>query len=113
MFKREYLIKKIQRNVKAFVGMDSTVVTASVLIFKVEYKFFKWCVFTKYEVKRHIPYIDDPFFDGEYATNNNLRTLEKMLMAEAETFIEECKMNTMFDDLFEIGNGNGSKKLDR
>ena len=37
-----------------------------------------------FEVKIYVPYIDDPYYDGEYATNRYLSTISVKIRAEME-----------------------------
>ena len=51
-------------------------------------KFLWW---TTYSIDQSIPYIDDPFFDGEYNTNKRLAVIAKSEYEWAKTKIMEAK----------------------
>lgn len=52
--------------------------------------FFKW---KTYKTKEYVPYIKDPFYDGEYVTNRRLGCIIKLLRRDADAFILECQNN--------------------
>lgn len=52
--------------------------------------FFKW---KTYKTKEYVPYIKEPFYDGEYNTNRRLNCLIKLLRRDVDAFILECQNN--------------------
>ena len=50
--------------------------------------FFKW---KAYKTKEYVPYIKDPFYDGEYNTNRRLSCLIKLLRRDVDAFILQCQ----------------------
>lgn len=59
------------------------------IITRIYKKKFLW--WTTYSIDQSIPYIDDPFFDGEYNTNKRLASVAKMEYEWAKTKIMEAK----------------------
>lgn len=47
-------------------------------------KFLWWELSPILYIEVKVPYIDEPFYDGEYCTNNRLSTLEVQMRAEME-----------------------------
>ena len=52
--------------------------------------FFKW---KTYKTKEYVPYIKDPYYDGEFNTNRRLDCLIKLLRRDVDAFILECQNN--------------------
>ena len=59
------------------------------IITRIYKKKFLW--WTTYSIDQSIPYIDDPFFDGEYNTNKRLAIVAKIEYEWAKTKIIEAK----------------------
>lgn len=59
------------------------------IITRIYKKKFLW--WTRYSIEQSIPYIDDPFFDGEYNTNKRLAVVAKSEYEWAKTKIMEVK----------------------
>ena len=59
------------------------------IITRIYKKKFLWR--TTYSIDQSIPYIDDPFFDGEYNTNKRLAVIAKSEYEWAKTKIMEAK----------------------
>lgn len=47
-------------------------------------KFLWWNLSPVLYIEVKVPYIDDPYYDGEYGTNNRLSSLEVQMRAEME-----------------------------
>ena len=47
-------------------------------------KFLWWELSPILYIEVKVPYIDEPFYDGEYCTNNRLSSLEVQMRAEME-----------------------------
>ena len=47
-------------------------------------KFLWWNLSPVLYIEEKVPYIDDPYYDGEYGTNNHLSSLEVQMRAEME-----------------------------
>ena len=87
------LLKKFTRTLNsAWVGCSFMDITIVFSVFKVHHKFL-WKEWDSYEVEKNIPYIRDPFYDGEYNTNRRLEVLADMLNEQVGEFIRECEMN--------------------
>ena len=59
------------------------------IITRIYKKKFLW--WTVYSIDQSIPYIDNPFFDGEYNTNRRLADVAKSEYEWAKTKIMEAK----------------------
>ena len=59
------------------------------IITRIYKKKFLW--WTVYSIDQSIPYIDNPFFDGEYNTNRRLAVVAKSEYEWAKTKIMEAK----------------------
>ena len=69
--------------------------TATIATYIVEKTKWLW---KKYEIRQIVPYIAKPFYDGEYATNNNLQSA-----ADYERKVAELAI-TMIKDGQDINN---------
>ena len=83
--KTKFYIKTIEVP-KCFVGGRYMTLEIITRIYK---KKFLW--WTTYSIDQSIPYIDDPFFDGEYNTNKRLAVVAKSEYEWAKTKIMEAK----------------------
>ena len=52
---------------------------------------FLWWQWKIYSTKEYVPYIPDPHYDGEYATNDRLKMTLIMLRSQVDIFIDKCK----------------------
>lgn len=83
--KRE-CIKTYNHTEPLWVGMGNMNLCSSVYVYKYIHKFL-WFTWNTYEIKTNIPYIEEPFYDGEFATNNRLGCIEKMLYSQATDYL--------------------------
>lgn len=66
--------------------------TVTVNVYEETHKFL-WWKRKIYFTKEYVPYIPDPHYDGEYATNDRLKMALIMLRSQVDIFINECKNN--------------------
>lgn len=59
----------------------------------------KWWWWKKYEIRQIVPYISEPYYDGEYATNNNLQSAADYERKVAELAITLLKNGQNIDDI--------------
>lgn len=57
-----------------FVGLKYISLTISGRIYKTSRSFLGWTLKPQYSYTLSVPYIDSPYFDGEYGTNKILRS---------------------------------------
>lgn len=85
------IVKRIERKLEhAFVGGSFMAITASCTVLRVRHRFLFWTR-TDYEVKKDVPYIQNPFYDGDYSTNNRLSVVAGELLSEAKYAITQDK----------------------
>ena len=62
------------------------------LLYIVQHKFLWWMTKPHLEYDVFVPYIDKPYFDGEYATNRRLSSLEVNMRAEMEAIKDRVQI---------------------
>lgn len=84
-----YSIDKKLENL--FIGNSRRDLTISGRIYKYDISFlwFKFKPIYRYTI--NVPFISNPFYDGEYSTNRTLRTYRKILKQELLDKIQEFK----------------------
>ena len=70
--------------------------TATIETFVIEKSLWLW---KKYEIRQIVPLISKPFYDGEYATNNNLQSAANHERQIAELVITMLKNGQDIDDI--------------
>lgn len=84
-------IKNIKDNL--FVGLKYISLTISGRIYKTSRSFLGWTLKPQYSYTLSVPYIDSPYFDGEYGTNKILRSkaenLRQIMLDKISEFEEE------------------------
>lgn len=76
---------------KLFIGLEHRDFIISLRIYKHKRKLFNWELKPSFSYTINVPYIRNPFYDGEYGTNKILKTKEVMLRQVAIDKIEEFK----------------------
>lgn len=85
--KNKVLLKKFTMNVKdCFIGGSLRDLEASIHVYKVHHSFL-WWKWTTFETKMFIPYVTQPFYDGEYNTNKILDSVSEMLKSKVDEYI--------------------------
>lgn len=78
-----------------FVGLQSVTLVISGRVYKNTRKFLGWDLKPKYTYTLNVPYVEKPYFDGEYGTNKILRAkseiLKQALLDKIAEFEEEDK----------------------
>lgn len=76
-----------------FVGLKYISLTISGRIYKTSRNFLGWALKPQYSYTLSVPYIDNPYFDGEYGTNKILRSkaenLRQIMLDKISEFKEE------------------------
>lgn len=76
-----------------FVGLKYISLTISGRIYKTSRSFLGWTLKPQYSYTLSVPYIDSPYFDGEYGTNKILRSkaenLRQIMLDKISEFEEE------------------------
>lgn len=75
--------------------------TATIATFVIEKSLWLW---KKYEIRQIVPYISKPFYDGEYATNNNLQSAANHERQIAELAITMLKNEQDIDNIWNNDN---------
>ena len=75
--------------------------TATIVTFVIEKSLWLW---KKYEIRQIVPYIPKPFYDGEYATNNNLQSAADYERKVAEFAITMLKNGQNIDNIWNNDN---------
>lgn len=91
MTKLVYSIDKVIEHL--FIGMSRRDLTISGRIYRKDRKFLGFDLKPKYYYTINIPLIDDPFFDGEFATNRILNSYSIILKQELIDKIKELEEN--------------------
>ena len=71
---------------KAFVSLRYIDLVVTHRVYKTHHKFM-WFEWDTFKVKKTVPYIEDPLYDGDYATNRQLLVISKMLDAKSDEFL--------------------------
>lgn len=76
-----------------FVGLEYVTFVISGRIYKNTRKFLGWELKSRYTYTLNVPYVENPYFDGEYGTNKILRVkseiLKQILLDKIAEFEEE------------------------
>ena len=70
--------------------------TATIATFVIEKSVWLW---KKYKIRQIVPYISKPFYDGEFATNNTLKSAAKHERQIAKLAITLLKNGQNIDDI--------------
>lgn len=62
-----------------FVGLKYVTLVISGRVYKNTRKFLGWDLKPRYTYTLNVPYIENPYFDGEYSTNKILRAKSEIL----------------------------------
>lgn len=62
-----------------FVGLKYVTLVISGRVYKNTRKFLGWDLKPRYTYTLNVPYIENPYFDGEYGTNKILRAKSEIL----------------------------------
>ena len=62
-----------------FVGLKYVTLVISGRVYKNTRKFLGWDLKPRYTYTLNVPYVENPYFDGEYGTNKILRAKSEIL----------------------------------
>ena len=81
---RRLLCKKVYKVERIWSYSRYYTATITGLLYVETRKFLWWELPPILYIEVKVPYIDEPFYDGEYGTNNRLSSLEVQMRAEME-----------------------------